>query len=93
VCFTDEEYQELTMIFEELESISGQQKTHIGTLEKALRASSEALTISEMETAEAQSSLSEAETSLQEERKATRGRVALAATLAVLVGFALGLLL
>lgn len=99
VCLEDREYQELTQIFNELETINAQRQTQIETLQTAIQTSETALTqaetsreISEKETAAAQSSLRGVEISLAGERKATRGKIALAAVISVAIGFAIGLL-
>jgi t-SNARE complex subunit (syntaxin) len=92
VCFTDEEYQELTQIFDELEGINEERQMQVETLRTDLQASKEAQTRLNKELVGVESSLLAVESSLAEERKAAAIKTILAAVCALVVGFFVGLI-
>lgn len=65
VCFSDEDYQELTEIFDELGSINAQREKQIETLETGTTQLETALTISETATQESEKALEKSEKALE----------------------------
>ena len=92
VCFTDGEYQELTVIFDELETINNQLSTQVTTLQTDLTISKVAQTRLNTELTGAQTSLDAVRNSLAVERKANRVKVLASAGFGVVLGFIFGLL-